>query len=223
MKDNYYIRLIDKKIAKDLIIKNHYSHTWTSCKYALGLFNKNDQDTFFDEPIGVAIYGYPIGRLVVKSITSKLENIDVLELTRLWIHDKEPKNTASFFLGRTFKWLRENTEIKVLISYSDPMYNHIGIIYQATNWLYQGNNTKLVKSYMYKINNKWLHSRTITTKYGSLKTDILEKIDPKFERKLMPKKHRYLYILNKKDRKDIIKELKHPILSYPKNNDNCEW
>jgi len=223
MKNTYYIKIIDKKIAKDLIVRHHYSHKWTSCKYAIGLFNKNDNDTFFEEPIGVAIYGYPIGRLVVKSITPNLKNSDVLELTRLWVHDKEPKNTESFFIGRTFDWLRNNTDVKVLISYSDPMYGHTGIIYQATNWLYQGTNTKLVKSYMYKINGTWLHSKTVFDSCGSLKDKIINKIYPDFEKKEMLKKHRYIYILNKKDRKCIIKELKHPIISYPKNNDNCSW
>ena len=60
-RSNYTIDIIDKKIAKELIIKNHYSHSWTSCRYALGLMKG-------DEIVGVAIYGFPIGRRVVKSI-----------------------------------------------------------------------------------------------------------------------------------------------------------
>ena len=32
------IREISKKIAKSMIVKNHYSHKWTSCRYALGIF-----------------------------------------------------------------------------------------------------------------------------------------------------------------------------------------
>ncbi len=39
----------------------------------------------------------------------------------------------------------------------------------------------------------------------------------------MKKKHRYLYILHKKDRKRIISELKHKIVPYPKDNQNCGW
>ena len=44
------IREISKKIAKDMIVKNHYSHKWTSCRYALGVFYETDNEhQFFDE------------------------------------------------------------------------------------------------------------------------------------------------------------------------------
>jgi len=212
----YSIGIIDKKTAKGLIVKNHYSHKWTSCRYAIGLFNNNVL-------VGVAVYGFPVGRQVVKSITPYLNNDEVLELTRLWLEDKEPKNTESYFLGRTFKWLRENTNIKVLISYSDPMQNHLGIIYQATNWLYQGNNMMLVKGFLHKINGELMHPRSVVAKYGTIRTKELLKIDKDYERIELKKKHRYLYILHKKDRKSIISNLKHPLLPYPKDNDNCTW
>ena len=225
-KMKYTIRLIDKKIAKELIIKNHYSHKWTSCRYAIGLFDPEQPcDDLFNRGklIGVAVYGFPVGRQTVKSITPNLQNSDVLELTRLWLVDEAPKNSESYFLGKTFKWLRENTDVKVLISYSDPMEDHLGIIYQATNWWYQGNNTMLVKAYLHWIYGEWMHPRSVVAKYGTIKVKELEKIDSNYKRKELKKKHRYLYVLHKKDRKRIKSELKHPLVDYPKNNDNCEW
>ena len=221
-----YIGQIDKNVAKRLIIKNHYSHKWSSCRYALGLFDETQKVGIIepdDKLIGVAVYGYPVGRQVVKSIAPSLKNSDVLELTRLWLEDEAPKNSESYFLGQTFKWLRENTDVKVLISYSDPMHGHTGVIYQATNWLYQGNNTMLVKGYMYCIKGEWLHPRTVVALYGSVKDKNLKEIDPDYTKKEMKKKHRYIYILHKKDRKKILSELKHKIFPYPKNNENCDW
>lgn len=212
----YEIKIIDNNIAKEIIINNHYSHKWTSCRYAFGLFFENDLK-------GVAVYGFPIGRQVVKSISPILENKDVLELTRLWINDSEGKNTESYFIGKTFKWLKHNTEIKCLISYSDPLYDHIGIIYQATNWLYQGNNTMLVKAYIHVINGEKLHPRTCVARYGTIKTKDLLKIDKDYHRIEMKKKHRYIYILNKRYKKRIMSTLVHPILPYPINNNNCDW
>lgn len=213
---NYTIDIIDKKIAKQVIVENHYSKKWTSCRYALGLFNEENL-------IGVAVYGHPIGRQTVKSISPYLNNGDVLELTRLWIVDGTPKNTESYFLGKTFDWLRKNTLTKVLISYSDPMHNHLGIIYQATNWLYQGNNTMLVKGFLHRINNVNMHPRTVFSLYGTIKEEKLREIDPNYQRIEMKKKHRYIYILRKKDRKEIIGQLKHAILPYPKDNLDCDW
>lgn len=212
----YKIDLIDKNVAKKLIIENHYSHKWTSCRHAIGLFDKDDL-------IGVAVYGFPVGRQTVKSITPNLENSEVLELTRLWLIDEAPKNSESYFIGKTFDWLRKNTDVKVLISYSDPMQDHTGVIYQATNWLYQGNNTMLIKGYLHKINGEIMHPRSVVALYGTIKVDELQKIDPNYERIEMKKKHRYLYILHKKDRKRIISELKHKIVPYPKDNSNCGW
>ena len=154
---DYHVELIDKNTAKDLIITNHYSHKWTSCRYALGLFKE-------DILVGVAVYGFPVGRQVVTSILKDskiLSNKNVLELTRLWVNDSEGKNTESFFLGKTFWWIKKHApNVRVLISYSDPMVGHIGKIYQATNWWYQGNNTMLIKSYFHKINNELMHPRT---------------------------------------------------------------
>ena len=68
-----------------MIVKNHYSHKWTSCRYALGIFYKTDNEhQFFDETeeklAGVAIYGYPVGRSAPKSISPELKEEEVLEL-----------------------------------------------------------------------------------------------------------------------------------------------
>lgn len=214
---NYHISIIDKEVAKATIIKNHYSHKWTSCRYSIGLFNG------IDELCGIAIYGFPIGRQAVKSITVDLENNEVLELTRLWLRDEEPKNSESHFIAMTFDWLRQHTAIKVLISYSDPMAGHVGVIYQATNWIYQGNNTMLIKGYLHQINGEIMHPRSVVAKFGTINTVELLKIDPNYRRIETKKKHRYLYILHKKQRKNIINKLKHAPLPYPKDNNSCNW
>jgi hypothetical protein len=215
IKSDYHVKIIDKKIAKEIIINNHYSKKWSSCRFAFGLFRN-------DKLVGVAVYGFPVGRQVVKSISSILENKDVLELTRLFVYDSEPRNTETMFLSMTFKHLKQE-KIKVIVSYSDPLYGHVGIIYQASNFLYQGNNTMLVKGYSYKINEKVYHARSAVAKFGSVKDEVLKKFDSKYEKVELLKKHRYIYILDKKSKKDIMKTIKHPIVPYPKNNSQTTW
>jgi hypothetical protein len=34
----FCVRLISKSVAKEMIIKNHYSHLWTKVSYSIGLF-----------------------------------------------------------------------------------------------------------------------------------------------------------------------------------------
>jgi hypothetical protein len=72
-KSRVTIRPIYKPLAKDMIEKNHYSGRLSSCRYPLGVFYKTDNPhQFFDETeeklIGVACYGFPVGRRVVGSI-----------------------------------------------------------------------------------------------------------------------------------------------------------
>jgi len=223
------IREISKKIGKDMIVKHHYSHKWTSCRYTLGIFYQTDNEhQFFDEKdeklAGVAIYGYPVGRSAPKSISPELKEEEVLELTRLFIFDDYGKNTESVTLSKTFKWLRENVpEIKVLVSYSDPEQGHLGTIYQATNWIYQGNKIRIMPNYAVKLSEDgdWMHSRTVFAKFGSHNLEKLSKaVGHTFWRKLEPEKHRYLYLLcGKKDKKNIMNTLIHKPKPYPKDVD----
>ena len=65
--------------------------------------------------------------------------LGILELTRLYVDDGYGSNIESCALGKTFQWLRENDKnIKVLLSYADNGQGHVGGIYKATNWIYQG-------------------------------------------------------------------------------------
>ena len=69
------IREISKVIAEDMIIKNHYSHKWSLCSVALGVFYKKevDENSFFDNDnetlVGCIIYGNPVGRSAAASIS----------------------------------------------------------------------------------------------------------------------------------------------------------
>tara|TARA_B100000287_G_scaffold12181_1_gene12475 strand:- start:478 stop:1233 length:756 start_codon:yes stop_codon:yes gene_type:complete len=220
-----YVEKIPKPMGKKMIEKYHYTHAWTSCRYALGLFyDTGEEHQFFAETekklIGTAVYGYPVGRLSAQSISEQLEPSAVLELTRLFVHDGYGKNIESFFISKTFKWLQENDKkIKCLMSYADPKEGHLGTIYQATNWLYQGDKIRYCDSWLYQLEKggEWIHPRTIFSMYGTNDPDLLKsKIGHTFWMKEEPRKHRYIYFLcNKKQKKSLIKSLKHPSISYP--------
>lgn len=209
--NRYVVREIDKKQAKQIIVEHHYSHTWTSCQYALGLLKDG-------LTLGVAVYGWPIGRLAAASISPEVGDKDVLELTRLWIADSEGKNSESWFLGQTFDWIKKYVpSIKILLSYTDPTFGHCGTIYQATNWLYQGKNIRHDDYYLFKVGDECYHPKTIFDKYRTNNFERLKKEIPDIERIDMERKHRYIYILaDKRTKKKILNTLKHPILPYVK-------
>ena len=222
------IRQIDKPTAKKMVVKHHYSHLWTKCSVALGLFvDTGNQHAFFDEAeeklIGVCIYGDPIGRLTGQSISDEIKRTEVLELTRLFIYDGYGSNIESWFISKSFNWLRQNkSEIKALISYASPVEGHVGTIYQATNWIYQGNNLRWNDGWIFKFeeDGRWMHGRTIFPYYGTNDPEkIREQVDKPFWIRKEQQKHRYIYILaGKKDKKKILSSMKHPILPYPKSS-----
>ena len=223
------IRQIDKPTAKKMVVKYHYSHLWTKCSVALGLFiTTGKEHSFFDEPeekmIGVIVYGDPIGRHSGASISEELDRTEVYELVRLYIHDGYGSNIESWFISQSFSWLKKyKPNIKALISYASPMEGHVGTIYQATNWIYQGNSIRPNDSWLFKFkeDGEWQHGRTIFPYYGTNNPEkIREKVIEPFWIKQELRKHRYIYILtSKKYKKKILNNLKYPSLSYPKSDD----
>lgn len=145
---------------RDFIEEHHYSHNINGLMsdYCFKLMNG-------DKMIGAMIYGRLAMANVWKKYGEKKE--DVMELRRLVCIDDTPKNTESYFIGQTLKWLIKNTEIKTIVSYADPEYGHEGIIYQASNFKKDGKTSK-GKVIMYK--GKKYHDKAIRTKYkGELK------------------------------------------------------
>ncbi len=126
---------------------------------------------------------------------------DVIELRRLVIKRGYDKNISSWFVSKTIKYLKANTETKVIVSYADPYYGHKGYIYQALNFKYIGLSGK-DKGYKDIETGKTYHSRALRTKYkGEYKPFVQElrrKLElGKLEEIVLPGKHTYIYNVNK--------------------------
>ena len=226
------IREISKAAGKDMIVKYHYTHAFSMCRYALGVFYESDTKDVLgntEQLIGCLIYGYPVGRSAVTSVVDGLGKDECLELTRLFIHDGYGSNIESYAMGQSFKWLKENaSNIKMLISYSDAEQGHLGGIYQATNWLFQDTSEiQLMPNYSISLSNdpyKWIHSRTVFSKWGShniekLKEGVGKDGYKEFWRKKEAPKNRYIQILGqtKGETKKLKGGLKHKVYPYPKD------
>ena len=227
------VREISSSVAKEIIVKKHYTHAWTACRYALGIFYKTDEVNALgdnEKLIGCLVYGFPVGARAATSISELLTKDNVLELTRLYCDDGYGSNIESYAIGQSFKWFKENDKaIKVLLSYADNGQEHLGGIYQATNWIYQGMNTEIALMPNYGISltkdpYDWIHSRTVFSMWGSgnlehLRREIGKQGYKEFYRREEPPKHRYIQIVaqDKKEKKALLKSLKHEIRPYPKD------
>lgn len=86
--------------------------------------------------IGAAIFGRMAMAGQYKRFSDNPKK--VIELRRLCCIDDTLKNTESFFIARCLKWLRDNTEIDIVVSYADEDQGHQGTIYKASNFAYLG-------------------------------------------------------------------------------------
>ena len=61
--------------------------------------------------------------------------------------DETPRNSESFFIAKTIKYLKKHTEYRGIVSFADPNHGHSGIIYRASNFQYDGlenNNPRII-------------------------------------------------------------------------------
>jgi hypothetical protein len=213
LKDRYFIKPISYNTAMELVVKHHYLHRKCPCSQAFGLFEACDysSDLFLNERIvGCIVYGTPSSAPLRKGICGVDECLNVIELTRLWIEDGTPKNTESYLIGNTIKLVNK----EIIVSYAEIKQGHIGVVYQATNWMYTGLSAKRTN---WTIEGVDKHCQTIADKYTS--KQLTEKYGDKFKRVLRPRKHRYIYMnAGKKRKKELISKLKYKIEPYPKLN-----
>lgn len=187
------VKEIDKNETYDFILHKHYAQRLPSISYAYGLF-------IDDKLEGILTIGKPASNSLCEGVCGKEYKEYVYELNRLCVNEGLPKNTLSMFVSRVLKML-SNQKI-IIISYADEGMNHHGYIYQATNWIYLGKTKE--RTDKYTPNGK--HSRHYNDKYDYLRV-------------FRTSKYRYMYIPNKRFKKECMKHLKYKIIEeYPKGD-----
>lgn len=120
------IRAITSKLAREVAEREHYLHRKPAVSRAFGLYEG-------EELAGVCVYGTPASRHLQLGACPS-DPGKVMELNRLWVHDRLPKNTESWFVSRTLRQLDQ----RLVVSYADTAQGHLGYIYRALNFHYAG-------------------------------------------------------------------------------------
>ena len=143
--------------VRKFLKKWHYSdYVNIQAKHTFCLFKNGKFD--IPEMIGVCIYTRPAGPSAGQTYHPEAPDM-VLELRRLCLIDDTPKNAESFFVGRTLRWLRQNTDWEFVISYADEEQGHSGVIYKASNFRYLGKTSSGKKL---EVDGKSFHIRTLS-------------------------------------------------------------
>ena len=185
----------------NVVVKHHYLHRKAPCSFAFGLFKEEMLH-------GVICYGTPSSAPLRRGIAGDEHTHNVIELTRLWVDDIVPKNGESFLIGNTLKLVDK----EIIVSYADTSHGHLGTVYQATNWLYSGLSAKRTDWVVEGLDK---HSQTIADKYTA--KELRDLYGSRFTLRDRPRKHRYIYINAKGNRrKNLIAALRYPLVPYPK-------
>ena len=181
------------KAVKYACLKFHYAKTVPVTNISYSVFNNNN------EWCGVICYG--LGANFALGKAYGVVSGQFLELTRMALNGKQESTSKAMAIS--IKLLKKQKPlVKFLISYADKGQDHLGIIYQATNWIFVEQTDSSGIEVFYK--GKWRHSRIL----GSVSKNEINKI----QKRKKSGKYKYIYPLTKELRTRCL-ELKKP---YPK-------
>jgi len=185
-KGDFNIQKITKKEAATILLQYNYlkdkSKTFKS-GYNYGLFKNG-------ELLGAIVFtGLPVPELSKGMLgLERNQQEGLFELSRLCIHPKiqgQEHNITSWFVSRSIRSLRKETEVRLILSYADSEY-HEGVIYKACNFSYYGLTDVKKDFWIYQEDGSYVkHSR------GSIK-------NLKGEWRPRSRKHRYILLFDKK-------------------------
>ncbi|GIF74153.1 Mom family adenine methylcarbamoylation protein [Asanoa siamensis] len=126
----YEVQPIAEAVAKPFVTSRHYLRSYPAAVHQFGLFRHG-------ELIGVAVYGNPAQDKVLTNPLPDLEPYtQSLVLQRLVLGPTEG-NAETWTLGQCRALLLDEG-LHAVITFADPAWGHVGIIYQAFNCIYLG-------------------------------------------------------------------------------------
>lgn len=210
MMKNYHVKRIKQnEETNHLILEVHYAKRKPSISYLYGLFRDEIM-------VGCISYGTPPSSPLRIGVAGKENSGKVLELNRLVLKNNL-KNEASFLIGKSLQLLKKDFGECYVVSFADTDQNHIGTVYKATNFIYCGLSAKRTD---WKIKGKeHLHGYTIADEFRGVKNRaaaMREKYGEDFYLKDRPRKHRYIYpVCSKTRRNRMIDSIKYKFEDYP--------
>ena len=207
--DDFYVKEIPKKISKELIIKNHYSHK--VCNDAtthihLGCFIK-------DELLGCLQFGYAMNPQSAKSVVEGTELNQYKELNRMWFDDKAERNTESKAIAYSIKYIKGKFKtVKWIQSFADERCGGLGIVYQACSFNFYGEHL----STFWNFEGETFHNSLITNNNRSKKAELEKRGFKEKATKETLRQFRYIKFLDSR----WAKKCKHKEKPYLKHYNN---
>ena len=135
---NLCVKEMERNMANEIIIANHYSHKIYNATYIhLGVYSG-------EELIGVLQYGSAMNPASCSSVVKGTSQEQYLELNRMWLDDKAGRNSESQAVSCSIKYIKHKyPQIKWIQSFADERCHCYGIVYQACSFDYFGEHTNI--------------------------------------------------------------------------------
>lgn len=196
------VKEIERDLANDIIVKNHYSKKFYNASYIhLGVF-------FMGDLKGVLQYGYAMNPASQESVVKNTKIDEYLELNRMWIDDDCGLYPESRAISYSIKYIRSKfKKIKWIQSFADERCGGFGIVYQACSFSYYGEH----KSDFWELDGVVYHNIQMTVSKNSKRyAGDAKYLQENKERaqKMNLRQFRYIKFLQPRYKKDcILKEI----------------
>jgi hypothetical protein len=205
-KRDFYVKEINRELANETIIKNHYSHkVYATSHIHLGVYMN-------DELVGVLQYGRAMNPASQESVVKGTKMDEYLELNRMWLDDKAPRNSESQAISYSIKYIKQkfNGKIKWIQSFADERCGRFGVVYQACSFDYYGEHS----STFWELEGVVYHNIQMTRgkedKRYSAEADYLQRNKDRAT-KMELRQFRYIFFIDKRYKKNCcLKELEYP-------------
>jgi hypothetical protein len=149
------LEIASTKAIRFAIMNYHYSKAVPLCQMSFAVFNMSN------EFCGVVCYSIGANNGMAKNFG--LPNGAVAELVRIALNGKQESTSKA--VSTSIRLLSKKCPlVKLIVSYADSSQSHIGIIYQATNFLFHGY-SQASDEYLFR--GKQWHGRSFRSQFGS--------------------------------------------------------
>lgn len=211
--NDYQVKRVERKACEEYLLHIHYAKRWPMMSHAFGLWYK-------DKLCGVITYGETTSAQLRMHLAGLAFETNIIELSRLCLKYNRP-NEASLLVGRSIKMLPKN---KIIVSFADTAQDHLGCVYQATNFLYTG------LSWPHKAlklrGRENIHELGLLAEFkgqDSIRRAFKEKYKDEYYYEECSRKHRYIYFHgSRKFKKAARAALQHRIRPFPKRGETIQ-
>ena len=149
------LELASYKATKFACLNFHYAKSIPVNTIGFSVFN------YKNEWCGVILYGTGANNNI--AMTFDLNQGQVIELVRMALNGKQESTSKA--LAISLKLIKKAVPlVKLIVSYADKDQEHIGVIYQATNWFYVGTSLENKKDGSFIIDGKRIHGKSLSDK-----------------------------------------------------------